>query len=294
MTGEKFVDVNGIRTRYFDKGSGELLVLIHGGQIGSAEACCDASTWDLNFDYLARSFRVIALDSLGQGYTDNPKADDDYTMGGTVAHTYEFLKAMGLESANVVGHSRGGYVAARLALEHPELVRSCVAINSGTLAPGPSRTQYMMASAPKPALSRESQRWVFERYSYRKEHITEASLDAAVEIANLPKYREAVNKMENGGLKQSRFMRQLALEKEETLGWLVRGRLKTPTLLVWGYNDPTVELRRGEYLFELVANSTPVAELHVINGAGHFCYREQPETFNRVIASFVEKCAGST
>jgi len=31
--------------------------------------------------------------------------------------------------------------------------------------------------------------------------------------------------------------------------------------------------------------------MHVINQAGHFCYREQPETFNQVIRAFVEKCS---
>ncbi|MCH6545621.1 MAG: alpha/beta hydrolase [Deltaproteobacteria bacterium] len=68
-------------------------------------------------------------------------------------------------------------------------------------------------------------------------------------------------------------------------------RLKTPTLVIWGYNDPTASLRRGQALFELIADSAPIAEMHVINKAGHFCYREQPETFNQVIRGFVEKCS---
>lgn len=69
-----------------------------------------------------------------------------------------------------------------------------------------------------------------------------------------------------------------------------KGRLKTPTLLVWGDNDSTVSQRRGQTLYALIADSAPVAEMHVINKAGHFCYREQPETFNSVIRGFVEKC----
>jgi pimeloyl-ACP methyl ester carboxylesterase len=97
--------------------------------------------------------------------------------------------------------------------------------------------------------------------------------------------------MEDQGLKRTLFLPHLAVQKEETLNWIMQGRLKTPTLVVWGYNDPTAELRRGQYLFELIAASTPIAEMHVINQAGHYCYREQPETFNQVIKSFVEKCA---
>jgi 2-hydroxy-6-oxo-6-(2'-carboxyphenyl)-hexa-2,4-dienoate hydrolase len=75
MTGERFIDVDGIRTRYFDKGSGEVLVLFHGSHLGTNDACESALDWELNFDRLAEWFRVIAVDKLGQGHTDNPKRD---------------------------------------------------------------------------------------------------------------------------------------------------------------------------------------------------------------------------
>jgi pimeloyl-ACP methyl ester carboxylesterase len=146
-----------------------------------------------------------------------------------------------------------------------------------------------MAQAPQPRLTRESQCWVVEHYSYSGAHITNTWLDEATGIANLAKYREAVSKMYDQGLKDSQFLPQLALEKEESLHWILQGRLTPPTLLVWGYNDPTAALGRGQYLFEIIAQRTPIAEMHVINHAGHFCYREQPETFNYVIRGFVEK-----
>ena len=97
--------------------------------------------------------------------------------------------------------------------------------------------------------------------------------------------------MEDQGLKKSVFLPRLTLDKEETLNWIQQGRLKTPTLIVWGYNDPTASVRRGQDLFELIAGSSPIAEMHIINKAGHFCYREQPESFNQVIRGFVEKCS---
>jgi len=291
MTGARFINVDGIRTRYFEKGSGETLVFFHGSHFGTTDACDSAIDWELNFDRLARWFRVIAVDKLGQGHTDNPKSDDDYTMAAVVQHAYRFLVAMSLKNAHVIGHSRGGYLVARLTLEHPELIGSCIIVDSGTLSPGTSKTESILANAPKPRLSRKSQRWVAEHYSYSGKHITDSWLDGAVEIANLPKYQEAVRKMEEQGLKRRRFLPQLALEKKETLNWITRGRLKTPTLLVWGYNDPTAALKRGQFLFGLIADSAPIAEMHVINQAGHFCYREQPETFNQVIRAFVEKCS---
>ena len=71
----KFIDVEGIRTRYFERGSGETVVLVHGGAFGSTTGACSADDWDLNFDGLAQWFRVFAIDKLGQGYTDNPRTD---------------------------------------------------------------------------------------------------------------------------------------------------------------------------------------------------------------------------
>ena len=289
MTGERFIDVDGISTRYFDKESGEVLVLVHGSHLGTNDVCESALDWELNFDRLAEWFRVIAVDKLGQGHTDNPKSDDDYTMAATVRHAYRFLQTLGLKNVHLIGHSRGGYVVGRLTLEHPDIVRSCIIVDSGTLAPGPSETEYIMAQAPEPRLTRESQRWIIEHYFYSGAHITDSWLDAATAIANLPKYREAVSKMYDQRLRDKRFLPELALEKEESLNWIVQGRLTVPTLLVWGYNDPTAALKRGQYLFELIARRTPMAEMHVINHAGHFCYREQPQTFNHLIRGFVEK-----
>jgi 2-hydroxy-6-oxonona-2,4-dienedioate hydrolase len=291
MEEPKFIEVEGVRTRYFEKGRGEPMVLFHGSHFGTTDACDSALDWELNFDALSRWFRVIAVDKLGQGHTDNPKRDADYTMAAVVEHARAFLEAMGIAGAHVVGHSRGGYLVARLTLLHPELVRSCTIVDSGTLAPGPSVTELIMAGAPEPRLSRGSQRWVLERYSFSGAHITERWLDAAVEIANLPKYREAVAKMRE--LKTRQFLPQLAVEKEETLNGILQGRLEAPTLVIWGYNDPTASLKRGQLLFELIAGSAPTAEMHVINRAGHFCYREQPASFNRVLRAFVERCAES-
>ena len=81
MTDPQFVDVGGIRTRYFDKGSGEVLLLVHGSHMGTPDACESALDWELNFESLAERYRVIAMDKLGQGYTGNPQTDADYKIG---------------------------------------------------------------------------------------------------------------------------------------------------------------------------------------------------------------------
>jgi len=284
---ERYVDVDGIRTRYFEKGRGETVVLFHGGNFGSNEAADGSPDWGLNFDGLAQWFHVVAVDKLGQGMTDNPKSDEDYTMAAVVRHALATLETLKLGNVHLVGHSRGGYLVARMTLERADLVKSVIPVDTNTLAPGVGRNEVVHANAPEPRLSRESQRWVLERYSHGYDHVTDDWLDACVEIAQLPKYREAVEKMEVQGLKANVFLAQHARQKEQTLGWIRDRGFQRPTLLVWGYNDPTATLDQGMRLMELMAGSERRTQMHIINEAGHFSYREHPAEFNEVLRGFI-------
>jgi pimeloyl-ACP methyl ester carboxylesterase len=127
-----FVDVEGLRTRYYADGAGEPLVLLHGGQYSSYYSL---DSWSLNLPALAERFHVHALDKLGQGYTDNPPTEQDYTFDALLRHTVGWLRALGLGAAHLVGHSRGGLLIARVAQEHPDLVRTLTVVDSDSLAP---------------------------------------------------------------------------------------------------------------------------------------------------------------
>jgi 2-hydroxy-6-oxonona-2,4-dienedioate hydrolase len=147
MNAPKWTDVGGIRTRYFEAGQGEPVLLLMGCHFGSAEYACVAQAWQRNFDELAKTHRVVALDKLGQGFTDNPK-NDDYTMQAVVNHGAAFMATLGLEDVHLVGHSRGAFQAARLTLEYPSRVRSCTIVTSSTLAPGVGTNEVVLTGCP--------------------------------------------------------------------------------------------------------------------------------------------------
>ena len=283
----KFVDVEGIRTRYFERGSGETVVLVHGGAFGSTTGACCADDWDLNFDGLAKWFRVFAIDKLGQGYTDNPRTDGDYTMHAAVQHAYATLRALGIEGAHLIGHSRGGYLVCRLTVEHPELVKSCTIVDSNTCAPGIGRNEFVFANMPKPALSAESQRWVVEKYSYGHDHISDAWIDAMVEIAKQPKYAEAVAKMSGDGLQATRFLPGILTQKEEMFRILRTRGIQRPVMQVWGSDDPTVSREQAMGLYRILAEKERRARWQIFNRSGHYSFREHPERFNQVIRTFI-------
>jgi 2-hydroxy-6-oxonona-2,4-dienedioate hydrolase len=285
MNHEKFVNVDGIRTRYYEEGAGQAMVLFHGGNFGQQDNIDCAENWDLNWDGFKKNFHVLAIDKLGQGFTDNPR-NDDYTVEAVVGHAYGFIEALGLRKFHLVGHSRGGYLVTRLALEHPDSVSTLTIVDSQTTAPGANtRRGPLLAAAPRPLLSRESIRWVTQQFSSTYEHITESWMDVRERIAKLPKNAEAVSKMAT--LDQERFLPSLFKQKEETLAWIKEGRLKLPTLLVWGYNDPSALFALGTELFDIVSSSASRCQMHIFNKAGHYSYREHPQDFVRVVSDFV-------
>ena len=281
----RYVDVNGIRTRYLEAGSGEPMLLVHGGNFGRY---CSANDWDRNIDSLAGSYHVFAIDKIACGFTDNPKSDGEYVIGTTVRHARDFLDVMGIDSAHVVGHSRGGYTACRLALEHPDAVRTLVIVDSATLmvSSNPIYLQWDSEAALVEDV-RERFRHIIAVNSFAGEHITEDYLDVMMEIEELPKSLEAVAKMEAGLTKQ--FNDDLAARQKETHEWIREGGLKASTLVFWGFNDPSAKFDPvGLDTIQLILPSTPRSQVHILNEAGHFCFREQPGAFEAALTGFIE------
>ena len=283
------IDVDGISTRYYEAGSGDPLVLVYGGNFGTSDSGSSAYTWSQNWRALAQRHRVIMPDKLGQGHTDNPK-NDDYTMRAVVQHLAGFLGAMDLPPVHIVGHSRGGYAAARVTLEHHDRVRSLSLVNSGTLSPGVGTNEVVLARSPFPKYTAECVRWVYQNYSYNPDVVTDEWVNSVLEVLAQPKYRESVRKVEGEKLGVRLFLPELAREKRETLQWLAEGRLQRPTQIVWGFDDRTATLDRGLELFRILAQHERRTQLHVINQSGHFPFREHPQRFNALLSRFTATC----
>ena len=129
-TGELWLRLSGVRSSYvqagryrlrvLEKGSGPPLVLVHG--LGSS-AMVD---WGRLIAPLGRRYHVYALDLPGFGRSERPK-DADYSIPMQVEAVRSFMAAAGVSRARVAGISMGGWIVARLAGEHPELVERLVA-----------------------------------------------------------------------------------------------------------------------------------------------------------------------
>ena len=113
----KYVDVNGVKTHYYDAGTGKPLVLIHGG----GHCVASAIQWRYNLETLSGKFRVIAPDELGFGMTEMPE-NPDFSLTERAEHIAAFLRKIGVDSAALCGQSQGAWIATYIYKEYPELV----------------------------------------------------------------------------------------------------------------------------------------------------------------------------
>ena len=100
-------------------GSGPPLLLLH----GHPQTC---STWYRVAPALAHRFAVVAADLRGYGDSSRPPSAGDhapYSKRAMAADMVALMRALGHQHFSVAGHDRGGRVAHRLALDHPERVR---------------------------------------------------------------------------------------------------------------------------------------------------------------------------
>jgi pimeloyl-ACP methyl ester carboxylesterase len=117
----QFIEIDGQRLHYVEKGSGPPLVLIHGM---SGNLC--HFTYAL-VDRLANDFRVIALDRPGSGYSTRP-TDASAALGAQAVTVTKFIAALKLERPMLVGHSLGGALSLTCAVNHPDSVSALALI----------------------------------------------------------------------------------------------------------------------------------------------------------------------
>jgi pimeloyl-ACP methyl ester carboxylesterase len=115
-----FIEVDGVRLHYVERGTGPLVVLLH----GNATMIEDWLASGL-LDELARDHRVVAFDRPGFGHSARPRSVI-WTPAAQARLIAAALAAKGEGKATVVGHSFGTMVAAELALNHPEAAGSLV------------------------------------------------------------------------------------------------------------------------------------------------------------------------
>ena len=289
----KFVDVNGVNTRYYDQGSGDPLLLVHGGPW---EGTSSANDWSRNIGALAKEFRVLAPDKLGNGLTGNPgRADEaDFTVAGQIKHLIQFIETMDVGPVNIVAHAEGG-ISLFLAVERPDLVKSLVLFSSNIAAPdvGEDSREEALAECPWEVYGQEIGPWMdellcrYESLSYGDPYLSDEFI-VALQTMNLDPKVQWTRFYRDGGAGAP--FRANFDNWRDAMHARIRdnGELDMPVLLIWARDDATHPLERSMALYDVLAEHNPSVQTLMMNDAGHYAFREKPDEFNFAVIRFIK------
>jgi pimeloyl-ACP methyl ester carboxylesterase len=257
----KFVSVFGAKIYYIDRGTGPVVVLVHG--LGD-----QASVWNQTIGPLAKDHRVIAVDLIGYGHSDKPLLD--YRTDTFVDFLNGFMNALHIGSAAFVGNSLGGWVIAELAIEHPEVVERLVLVDAGGFRSDPTKFPPRLLKALR--LSTRDDYRYFARLTFydKKFYPTEAFLDYAI--------GERVRR--GDGYTISKSIESL-LRNDDVLDNRL-GAVKVPTLIIWGRGDRLVPFATAQRFNREINGS----RLQVIESCGHIPQVECPADLNAALLQF--------
>jgi len=116
--------IDGFELNYAESGAGEPVVLIH-GTLG------DQRYWAPQMAPFGAQYRTLALSMRHCWPGAWPDAGGDFTIDRHVADVAAFIRGLDAGPVRLVGHSRGGHIAFRVAERHPDLIRALVLAEPG-------------------------------------------------------------------------------------------------------------------------------------------------------------------
>jgi pimeloyl-ACP methyl ester carboxylesterase len=260
---ERYYDAKGVRTRCFEKGEGEPVILLHGGG-GHAE------TWVRNIIPLSQKFRVLAIDYLGHGYTDKPNIT--YNVEAFSKHLLDFMDAAKIEKAHLVGESQGGQISVFTAHEHPArvnrlgLIVGGIPSNEHGYMAGQSRLQDLSREAtdkPTKESIRKRMEWLF----YDSKTLPEELVEVRLRIYSQPEFQRVA---QSGDRKNYHLIEKIP-------------KLKAPILFFWTTHNPTCPWPVAEKVHQTVPGSRFV----LVDKSGHWPQFERPDEFNSTLLEFL-------
>jgi pimeloyl-ACP methyl ester carboxylesterase len=265
-----FANVDGVRVRYVDSGTGPTVVLIHG-------FASSLETWATVMPSFP-GHRVIALDLKGFGWTDRPEGD--YSPEAQAHLVLGLLDQRGVDKATFVAHSWGASVALSAALAAPNRVERLALYDAWVYEEQlPPFFHWARADGVGEALfglyykERSDERVALAFYD--KSFVTEALVDAVESALDRPGTVAAALAAVRG----QRYARVQGRYREIT----------KPTLLLWGREDAVTTVAYGERLVRDLKD----ARLVVYPRCGHFPMIEAAAQSTRDLVAFVGPASAS-
>jgi pimeloyl-ACP methyl ester carboxylesterase len=262
----RFVEVDGVRLHYIERGEGPVLVLLHGNGV----LANDFEHSGL-LDRAAQHYRVIAFDRPGFGYSERPRSTV-WTPQAQARLLHHALQELEVDSAIVLGHSWGTLVALSMALEVPDFVRGLVLL-SGYYYPS-LRLDVPMLSGPAIPLLGDLMRYtvspILTRMMWRP--LTK-NVFSPQPVADSFRRLKPWMALRPGQLRASAAETALMVPAAMSLAKRYP-ELKVPAVLIAGTQDRIVDFGHNS---ERLNERMPSSELQLQPGVGHMTHYANPE-----------------
>lgn len=269
--------IGGKALHYLRAGSGPPLVLLHGATVGWGQ-------WFPNIAFLSRNFSVYALDIPGAGRSEPLDFCTADLERDVVAVLADFLRQEGLIGATLVGHSWGGWLAARLAAQ-PELRVNRVVLVSpvGFSSEVPWRYRLLANRAIVHLLTRTVMRPTKKNMGHFLQSVL--AMPSAVPEALAGTLSESVRAepMRHPFFLIQRMSNFFSVRKEFVLDPHTT-RVPCPTLVMVGTRDRLI----GTLDPERVRSIFPDSRVEHLAGVGHVPALEQPAVFHELLSAFLD------
>jgi pimeloyl-ACP methyl ester carboxylesterase len=236
-------------------GSAPIILFVHG--FGA-----DKDMWLTYARQFRGRYRAIAPDLPGFGEADR-REDRDYSPRAQARRLAAFCDALRIKDAHVVGSSMGGFVSAWLAIDRADLVRTLTLMNAaGVFGSAPSVVQTAAESGENPLVA-----------------TTEIELKALFGLLShvplrLPRFlrQYLLENYRNHEALLDRIFWQLVEAHEGEGLEAALGRVRAPTLVLWGREDQILDPSCAE----VFTRNIPGARLVMLDGVGHVPMLEAP------------------
>jgi pimeloyl-ACP methyl ester carboxylesterase len=271
---DRYTKVGNVNSRYWSAGEkGSTVILLHG--VG-----CHVEFWERNIAALAREHRVFAVDIVGFGRTDKPEVV--YTFELMADFVIDFMNAMGIDKASLVGNSMGGGISMTVAAQAPGRVKKIVLVAPVGLGRGLSPVLRLMSfPVIGEVMTKPGRQGVVRQMRlclYDPSQASDDFIDRAAAIGALPGNQRSFLSLIRETANILGVKKGMVADFSERLE-----RIKTPILMIWGRHDRILPVADGEAAVERMAD----VRLHIVDRAGHLPQIDKPEEFNATVLDFL-------
>jgi pimeloyl-ACP methyl ester carboxylesterase len=277
---EHYVKIGSINTRYWAEGEGYPVVLVHG--MGGS-----ATGWLTSIGGLSAQYRIYALDLIGHGRTDKPQSMP-YKFFDLVKFVNEFMTELKIDQAHIVGHSMGGAISMRLAIDFPTCSRKLILVDTAGLG-REIKYLYRLVSIPIVGEILASQAYTPDVKKFGNGLRSAAKNTTYITdelVENIFRIEESPTQYKNT-LKILRTCVNWVGQKKSFYAPIMQQlpSITNPTLVIWGRQDDVVPIKHGEF----AVKSLPNAYLETIDECGHVPMFDQPEVFKKLVLEFLKE-----